>query len=416
MDNAIHRHASRWAGLGASLAAALMLAACSGGSGGGSRVDGERGDGGGFTPSPRVEGPLDALQDPLSEQIIQPLGDATAGTPVEAVLVCVDRIVVQDGLDIVDALAVAVQNHQGGDPAALVQATADGVASGLARTVGSLTGLLDALDGDLDACRHGAPPADGENPLAGTPLEPVGAALAPVLAQIMAILDQGDGIGGPPGLDVLAGLTDQLRDAVAAAFAQLPPEATEAPVIGPALTLIQQLLVDVGITLDLALGLDIEGTLGAVVMTVQNVLEHLLNGVVPIGNLEDLAGNPGDLSGAVTDGINALLDALTGLLAGASGDGLPLPLIGGLLDPIQGGIIANLLDVLHGLLGGGSGGDLLGNLNLLDGLLGNIGGGSSPLQPVLVIIFDLVGGVGGGGGGGGGGGVICLPILCNLLP
>ena len=416
MDNAIHRHASRWAGLGAGLAAALMLAACSGGSGGGSRVDGERGDGGGFTPSPRVEGPLDALQDPLSEQIIQPLGDATAGTPVEAVLVCVDRIVVQDGLDIVDALAVAVQNHQGGDPASLVQATADGVASGLARTVGSLTGLLDALDGDLDACRHGAPPADGENPLAGTPLEPVGAALAPVLAQIMAILDQGDGIGGPPGLDVLAGLTDQLRDAVAAAFAQLPPEATEAPVIGPALTLIQQLLVDVGITLDHALALNIEGTLGAVVVTVQNVLERLLTGVVPIGNLEDLAGNPGDLTDAVTGGISALLDALTGLLDGTPGGTLPLPLIGGLLDPIQGGIISNLLDVLHGLLGGNAGGDLLGNLDLLDGLLGNIGGGGhSPLEPVLVIIFDLVDGFGGGGGGGGGG-VICLPILCNLLP
>jgi hypothetical protein len=386
------------------LAGSTALAACGGGSSGTSSGGG---GGGTYTPPNKVEGPLDALQDPVSGQVFAPLISATAGTPLEGVLVCADQIVVQDTLDIVDALALALQESATGtDPAAAFQAAADNIASGLTGAVGNLSGLLAALGGDADACLGGGTAPDGSNPLAGTPLEAFGAALAPVLAQIQSAIETGDGAGGPPGLDALTGLVAQLNGALDAAFAQLPSELTDAPVVGPALGAVQQLLADVGVTLGFVLSADAEGAAGSLTSAVENVLGTLLTGVVPVGDLEGMSGNPGDISGAITNGIASLTEALQGILGGGS-SGLPLDIISTLLDPLQDSVLGNIFEPIQDALAGGGSNPLFDALGSLTDLFGGVGGGSSPLQPVLDLIFGLV--------GGGGGGSCNIPLLCGLL-
>ena len=79
----------------------LALAGCGGSSGGGSPSQGSSADEqpviSGYS---EVEGPLDAVQQPLSEQVIAPLASAAAGTPLEGAVNCVGGFVVTDVLDI----------------------------------------------------------------------------------------------------------------------------------------------------------------------------------------------------------------------------------------------------------------------------------------------------------------------------
>ena len=73
--------------LALTLSAGLVLTGCGGGS---SSNRGGPSSGGGGTEQPmtngfsEVEGPLDAVQQPLSEQVLAPIVAGAAGTPLEA--------------------------------------------------------------------------------------------------------------------------------------------------------------------------------------------------------------------------------------------------------------------------------------------------------------------------------------------
>ena len=94
------------------LSAGLLLTACGGGGGGGGSSSG------GIEPAvyQGVAGPLDAVQEPLSTQVLSPLGDAAAGTPLEGAVSCVDQVVVQDTIDVLDSILGAVDPTSMNDP------------------------------------------------------------------------------------------------------------------------------------------------------------------------------------------------------------------------------------------------------------------------------------------------------------
>ena len=92
--------------LALTFSASLALTGCGGGGGGGSSKSGNGGGDGGGSNEPlttsysEVEGPLDAVQQPLSEQVLAPIVAGAAGTPLEGPVSCVTSFVVTDVLEI----------------------------------------------------------------------------------------------------------------------------------------------------------------------------------------------------------------------------------------------------------------------------------------------------------------------------
>ncbi|MDO9622153.1 MAG: hypothetical protein Q7I91_09645, partial [Moraxellaceae bacterium] len=94
---------------------------------GGNGGNGGNGDGGSTTPPPSastcagIEGPLDAVQCTLSEQLFGALIDGASAAPdqlpLEQLLTCVDNTVSTRALDLVDALAASADPSSLTDPA-----------------------------------------------------------------------------------------------------------------------------------------------------------------------------------------------------------------------------------------------------------------------------------------------------------
>jgi len=264
---------------------------------------------GGTTTSPppgaaKVAGPLDAVQDPVSDQVMDPLIASFAGTPLQGVAVCVDQIVVGDVVDLLDVLALGIQSGAGSaDPEAALAATAAGVQGQVENIVIDMQAMLSALDGSSASCLGNLAP-NGSNPLAGTPLEAVGATLAPVLAQVYGQL-HGSGSTRPSlSLTTIASLVAQLEFAVNTAFAQIPADVASAPVLGAALSTVQTAVGDVSDTVAAAASSDTADTQDAISDTMDNLLTGVLLGVVPITTIETQAGQVGLLSGPINSGIN----------------------------------------------------------------------------------------------------------------
>ncbi|MGQ0528782.1 MAG: hypothetical protein ACT4PG_03005 [Panacagrimonas sp.] len=345
------------------LASGVLLSACGGSSGGSS--------GGGNTPTgptarSDVSGPLDAVQEPVSSQIIAPLADAAAGTPLEGVIACVDQVVVGDTLDIIDVLAAQADAGATGFNSAATVVQAE-----VSNLVADLQGLVTALAGGTgcSATTIPAPGGFGTNPLAGTPLEDFGATLLSTLASVQAQLT---GAGGTtPSLSTLTGLVDQISAAYQQALAMVPAEATSAPVVGPALTLVGTALTDLDATVTAAASANPTATATAITTTVEHLISGLLIDVLPIGLLEDQAGGADVISGPITDVLDQISAALTG---GFTAPGSNL----------GGNALTSLVDsLLAPLTGAASGGDptviLTGLLAQVTAALGGAGGGSVPV-------------------------------------
>lgn len=372
------------------VAATTMLAACGGGGSSGDPAPAPT------PPEAKVEGPLDAVQDPLSSQVFAALAAALAGTPLEAVVNSADDIVVRDVLDIVDALALALQEAaQTQNPAALA-----GAADDIQASVTQLAADLQILLNHLAASSGGTPGA--ANPLAGTPLEPLGAALSPVLAQITG------GLGGsnPPDLNLtqLAQVVSVLNQQLQSGLAQVPAEARNAPVVGGVFSTLSVALNDVSDTLDMAGAYNGQGTAAALETTLNHTLVNVLTQVVPVAFIEQQAGQPGVLSGQI--------EAAAAQVSAALGDNLGTVLtpaletvlgsaLAPLLDPVENQVLPMILTpVIDALSGGGSGGS---------------GPTGTPLDAVLVTVTEALDGLLGGA-------VPCLfagtplAMLCTLLP
>lgn len=379
------------------LALALATSVFAVGCGGGSSGSSSGGSGGGGTTDSRseVSGPLDAVQTPVSEQVIAPLADAAAGTPLEPVIACVDELVVSDTIDVLDVVANGLQD---GAASADLEAALTGSAADLQAQLGdiviNLQGLIAALAGSGGCDGTGAGFSAGA--LDGTPLEPLGDALAPALALVEGDLD-----GGALSFGDLAGLYDLLNQALQSGLSQLPPEAQNAPVVGGALSLVGQALNDVGLTLDAAsaalLTQDPAATAAALGTTLNNLLSGLLLDVVPINELEAAAGQDGALSDPIVQAIDTLTAALSGDVTEFDPTGLATLLEGGIGD-----VLAPLTDAASGSDPTVVLTELLAQITaVLDG--GSTGGavlpvtGVTELDTALAQIGELLSGAGAGG-------------------
>lgn len=387
------------------LAGSVLLTGCGGSSSGGS-------SGGGNTPTgptarSDVSGPLDAVQEPVSSQVIGPLAEAAAGTPLEGVIACVDQVVVGDTLDIVDVLAAQADAGATGFSSAATVVQAE-----VTNLVADLQGLVTALAGGsgCSATTIPAPGGFGTNPLAGTPLEDFGATLLSTLASVQAQLT---GAGStPPSLSTLTGLVDQISAGYQQALAMVPAEATSAPVVGPALTLIGTALTDLDTTVTAAASANPTATATAITTTVEHLISGLLIDVLPIGLLEEQAGGADVISGPITD----VLDQISAALAGGftapgsnlGGDALTSlvdSLLAPLTDAASGGdptvVLTGLLDQLTAALGGAGGGsvpdigpDALNEaVAQLTSLLTGASANDSPLAGLIDTLTGLLGGL-----------------------
>lgn len=296
---------------GAALLATLLAAGC-GGSGGSAA-----------SPSPQsitVAGPLDPVQTSLGTQVFAPLSTALANTPLQGVLLCADSVVTQNTLDIADAFANGLAS-----PTTLSSTTPAQAQAALTALVGNLSGLLTSLAGGAGCTGSAGSTAaiPTTNPLAGTPLEPLGAALLPAL---ISAQQQLTGIVGgstaPLSAMQLTTILTTLRDAYNEGIAQLPSTVTAAPIVGGTLLTVQDALAQLSAISADAVG----GTTSTVLATelqllAQTLLDDLLTQVVPVQTLQAAAGTT-----AVTDLVAQIEAAVATLTAPlATGPNVPLP-------------------------------------------------------------------------------------------
>lgn len=372
--------------LAAAVAAAMMLAACGGG-GGNDGVDtgtGGNGNGnGGGTPEPTA-GLLDPVQSAVSTQVLTPLATAAAGTPLQGVLLCTDKTVNQDTLDIVDDLLIAID--AGIKNPNVNELPLGDVNKSVERLVGNLSGLIYALAGNLTGqpVTCGQPVAvPGSNPLAGTALEPLGVVLLPALAAAQQALSG----NGDLSTDALADLVSDLANAYAEGYALLPNEVKGAPILGGVLITLDHALTN----LDNFVALTADGVNDgnqassydeALTVLVEDALDDLLTLVVPIGDLQELL-NLNNSQGVIAE-VEAAVSELVGMLVGGDITGGPI----NLFQIVDLGALQTLLTQigieLPKLINGGSGTtSLLGTINgvvttllaTLTGTTGSAGGG-----------------------------------------
>ncbi len=371
--------------------------------------------GDGLIVSESVSGPLDPVQDQLSSVFGQ-LGVAAAGTPLEAVLHCADQTVTHSTLDIADTVLAQLQTSlvTGGnvstspDPAALA-ASLGGLAANLTQL---LQGLGDTGGGCLASTFTLSQVGFATNPLAGTPLEPLGTQLGPVLSNIAVVLDSYDGHEEDLQLGQVATLISQLNTAMQTALAQIPADAYEAPVVGGVLSTVSIALQDTNNLMGSVLVYNAEGTTAGLQALLDHALVNALTGILPVRMIEDQAGQPGVLTGPIELAVAQFSSTLAGAIGTVATPALETLLGGALesvLDPIENGLLPTILGPLTEALDGELGG-------IPD--LGNPLAGT-PLAPVLDAVTGVLGSLLGGlGGGEGGGEEPCpfadLPLLSAL--
>lgn len=383
-----NKFTSGFAGL--AFAASLFLTACGGGgssSGGGTTGTGGGGD---VTQDTSIAGPMDQLQDPLTQQILLPLSAATAGTPLAGAVQCLNEVVVNDGLDVLDGMMGNVSPNSLSNPQTLFTTSEADVQQAVMNLSGDLEALQSALTGG--AC---AVTGDGSNPLAGTPLAPLGDALAPVLATT-------------PGTDMasLASFMDQLSSAFDSGMNGLSFQDlsdTDLPVLNGMLTTVQTLLSDLDTTLQAAAANNLSGAEAGATQTIQNLLNNVMTGVVPIGDIEALAGQGDVFSGPIAAGVSQLSALFSGGFDGLLDSGFENDLaseITSLFGPLDATTLPYLLDRFSTALAGGGLSDVTGTdldavldpLSVLDSFLATAGGGAtdSPLDLLLDPIYDAL--------------------------
>jgi len=369
--------------LSGALAACVIAAGCGGGSGSSDNSSGSSSGSGSSTSGPigntvAVSGPLDTVQSTLSGSLLSPLEKAAQGTPLEGVLVCTDDVVNQNTLDVLDTVLNALQNPGSASGApAQIQAL-------VLEMTNNLGGLLTSLAG-TGGCGGSSGTLPTSNPLAGTPLAPLGDALLPVLQQIQAQAGSGGSSGN--GLADLATLVDELNTALQTGLAQVPASAFSQPIVGGVLTTLQAAVSNLASVMDAVASGNSATFQSATQTLLDNLLVNVLTQVIPTSYIETKAGKTGTITGpidaaaatfsaavasALTQGESALLAAL--------GSSQLAPVVNPVLNTLLPAILGPITQALAGASGGSSssGGDITGTP--LDALLG-------PLTTVLSSIL-----------------------------
>lgn len=370
--------------------------------------------GDGLIVSQRVSGPLDPVQDQLSGVFGQ-LGGAAAGTPLEAILHCADETITHGTLDIADSVLAQLQTSlvTGGgvsmrpDPAVLA-ASLGGVAANLTQL---LQGLADTGGGCLANTFTLSQVGFVTNPLAGTPLEPLGTQLGPVLSQIAVVLDNYDGREEDLQMSQIAAMIYQLNTAMQTALDQIPADAYETPVVGGVLSTVSTALQDTNNLMGAVLVYNAEGTTAGLQTLLDHTLVNTLTNILPVRTIEDQAGQPGVLSGPIELAVAQFSSAFAGAIGTVATPALETLLgdaLAPVLDPIENGLLLTILAPLTEALDG----ELAGVPDLGNPLAG------TPLAPVLDTVTGVLGTLLGGLGGGEGGEEPCpfadLPLLSAL--
>lgn len=386
--------------LPAVLGLSIGLTAC-GGSGSSNGSGGANGDTGGGNPDvgfTGVSGPLDALQDPISNDVLGQLSSAAAGTPLEGVIDCLDKAVVIDLLDVLDSVLVGVQASTVGlDPTTAFDGVATHMQDAINAFATDLPAVLTSLAGGT-CTGEGTDISDSGNPLAGTPLEALGTALAPVLSQVPGA------DGQDADLTTLATFVTQLNTAFQEGMALVPAEAKEAPVVGGVLATLANLTNNLDGTMQQVGQYNGEGSALGAAITVNVLLNDLLTQVVPLEFIETSAGQGPIISGQIKPVIDQitndlLLQAVDPATTLALEQGLDSALAP-LLDPIENAVLPAILGPLSDALAGGTGTGATPTGTPLDALLdpimsalsggGEVGLSNTPLDIILGPLAALV--------------------------
>lgn len=325
--------------LAVTFGASLALTACGGGGKSG-KTAAPAGEQPVTSSYSEVDGPLDAVQQPLSEQLITQLAGAAAGTPLEGAISCVGGFVVTDVLDILDSVLVQVSPESLQDPAALLANSGAGLQASVTELATDLPAALASLTGA--SCTNGGAEGSGSNPLAGTPLAPLGDALAPVIAAT-----NGGGSGEAPSAAILMQqLSTAFSEGLATVIAQDPTgQVVDAPILGGILITLDKAFSDLALTTGALESMNPDATAAAVSSTLNNVLNNLLLKVVPITFVEEQAGQGPVISSQVEAAVASLTGLLGGDLSGlTAGDFAALFSAGGteLLAPLNDTVLADL--------------------------------------------------------------------------
>jgi hypothetical protein len=352
--------------LGGTLAACVIAAGCSGSDNSSGSSDPAGSSAGGTSVT--VNGPFTDTENTLTTDVMGLLEQATAGTPLQGALVCTDDALNHNVLDMLNSLVAGL-----GNPATLAKTTPAQVQSLLQELATNLGGLLNALAGK-GGC-GAATDTPVTNPLAGTPLSTLGAALLPVLQQIQADLQASASSGNVTTIQDLAALLTTLNNTLKAALATLPSTVTSQPVLGGVLALLGDTVNDLDITVTAFANNDTAGFQSGVQSLLTNLLDDLLTQVVPLTYLEDQAGKPG----ALTTTIKSAVSTLSAAVAVALGQGmsaLESALSNNPLNPVLGEVNTLLTKLLNPIVAALNG---LTN-NDLDAVLATLG---SALQALL---------------------------------
>lgn len=287
------------------VALSVGLSACGGG-GGGSASD--SGSGGGVTPSSAsISGPLDSVQSDVSTTVISPLVDATSGTALEGVLLCANSIVTYNTLDIADAFANGLAN-----PTTLTSTTPAQAQAAVSALVSHLVGLLNSLaaTGANTACSGtyaGATTVPSNNPLTGTSLAALGTQLLPALTSAQQQLNGSSTLSATQLASILATISTALNTGVSS----VSSATADVPVLGGVLVSVQDSLSQLStIATHAASGANGVVLAGDLQNLAETVLNDLLTQVMPVANLQSLAG-----AGASTDVLAQLQAAVATLTA-----------------------------------------------------------------------------------------------------
>ena len=379
-------------------ATAVALAGCSGG-GSSSTTS----SGGGTSATPAVAGPLDTVQSTTANSVFTPLENATAGTPLAGVLSCSNAAVNGNLLDAGDALINGLQN-----PTTLATVTPAQVQAQLAAFAQNLSGLLTSLAGS-GACGSGgsASGVPTTNPLAGTPLAPLGDALLPVLQQFQQQLGSAGG-GSTPGLGTLASLFSQLNTAYQTGLAQLPSSATSAPVIGGVLTTTGTSISDESALLNAAAANDPTAFNTAAQNFVKDYLVNTLTLIVPTSYIESQSGQTGTITNPIKQAAAQVAAAFEQALASFSPqllNSLNGSQISPVFSPVGSSVLPSILTPITNQLSGVSGTGTAGSLT------------GTPLDSFLAPLITALNSLNGGTSG------TCafasfplLSTLCTVIP
>lgn len=357
--------------LSALTTAIIAMTGCSGGDG---NMDLASQGGSGNTTnttSASVTGPLDPVQGVVGDV----LGNVVAGAlpaPLNATVDCIDGSV-NALTDVPDAiLSALLQLPNGADPAAAFNSTSAQVVHSLQLFAARLQGGLMQLAGQGQGCNA---PVSG-NPLAGTPLEAVGAPLGMLISQLNGFSTQSAN-GQDLNLTTVTGVVAPLLESLSLATNALPADVKGAPVVGGLLGTVSDLTHDLSLTLNDAGDYDAVGTQASITSLLDHTLSNVLLHVIPVAEIDAQTGQ--NFSGQIQGGI----DTVTGELGNGLGTLLD-PLFNQLLD----GALSPALDPIEGLLA-----QLLGKTSTvapadpLNGLLGTLAGNGAPsLDPLLALL------------------------------